>query len=193
MKYFKCSEINLEKFKAGKSGKFIPIKYDNQPLYLLMPKMKFFIPAKYEKLRLSLYFGQGKSQCQQFFQELDEYVAKLAYTNRFQWFSDEPIHNLDFVSFFDNYHQQIQYENEKSCIRVNLPTNLHNIVYDCNNKQMENPLQELLFSQSKISIIIKCKGIWINEETFGLYWEVVQMKLFPIKHHPRRASLPLDP
>ena len=72
------------------------------------------------------------------------------------------------------------------CIRFNL-FDTDNLIYNENNEMMEktknkeDPLQELAFSKYHISMILKCRGIWIVEEAYGLSWDIYQIKLFKPK------------
>lgn len=206
-KIWKASEISVENFIFSKKNKSVSVEYspkigDKVPLYLLSPKLEYSLPVKWEKLRLSVYLQEsnksqgGKITGKQFgslFKQLDEYLPVLAHKNRKEWF-DESLWDSDISAFQENYRRQIAFDKEKGleCIRFNL-IDPEGMIYNENNQLIDtntDPLQELAFSKHYISILLKCRGIWIVEEAYGLSWDIIQMKLYepkntlPIGCHP---------
>ena len=55
-----------------------------------------------------------------------------------------------------------------------------------------DPLQELAFSKYRIAVILECRGLWINEEAYGLSWNARQIKVFPPKSRLPMGSVFLD-
>ena len=193
---WKGSEVSTEHLRFTKSkGKFISVECFNQErkksekFYLLTPKMEYYLPVRYERLRISLFLDKDRNtKFSGFFKELDEYIPKIAYKNRKEWFEgDEMITDMDFESFFENYYHQVQTDKDtkQDCLRFNLPLDLDRTLYNEENKLIESsigldPLQELAFSKYRVSILLRCRGIWINEEAYGLSWDAYQLKVFEV-------------
>lgn len=190
---------------TGASASQSSIGLQGIPLYLLSPKFEYSLPVKWERLRLSVYLNCLKandSLCQpkgkQFgilFKQLDEYIPNIAYKNRKEWF-DESLWESDLTTFQENYRRQIAYDKEKEldCIRFNL-MDTEGMIYNESNKLIDtiaDPLQELAFSKHHISILLKCRGIWIVEEAYGLSWDIVQIKLYKPKIALPIGCRPLD-
>lgn len=192
IKIWKGSELDIKYVGYKKStGKTIYVTYaptastgiSLDKFYISTPKLSYSLPVKYEKLRITLFL-KTNSKFKIFLKHLDEYIPKIAFDNRKDWFDEDLVTN-DQESFYKNYHKQIQSDKNTKldCIRFNLPPDLEKTTFNEMNQLIDtkiglDPFQELSFSQGQISLLLKCRGIWINQEAYGVSWDVVQLKIF---------------
>lgn len=183
-KIWKASEICLDNMVFTKKTKSVSVTYLNKPLYLQSPKLEYNLPMKWDRLRLSLYLKASDKIFSPLFQQLDQYIPELAYKMRKEWF-DESLWDGDPDLFRENYRRQVMHDTTKNldCIRFNI-LDTEKIIYNEQNQLLDevgDPIQELAFSKYNIVVLLKCRGIWVVEESFGLSWDVIQLKLYKPK------------
>ena len=132
--------------------------------------------------------AQSKLKGKQFgrlFKQLDEVIPNMAYKNRKLWF-DESLWEAEPSVFQENYRRQVSYDKDKArdCVKFNL-MDTADLIYNEANQLIDtiaDPLQELAFSKHYISMLLKCRGIWIVEEAYGLSWDIMQIKMYQPKN-----------
>lgn len=204
----KPNQFQPQDIQYSKSqGTSIRVALQKKPIRIQVTKAEYSLPMKFDKFRLNLFldgYTDGKTHNQshqiQILQdkllELDQSIPKLAYKHRKRWFTED-LWDESLETFQENYYSLVQTDKvtNRNCLKLNLfntNSNLSCETYNENKELMTDPiavLQELAFSDNLLSGIIQSKYIWINEEAFGMNWEILQMKINPIVKMPIGSNI----
>ena len=183
--------LELEKFKLGKSGRAIKLLYDKEPVQFCTSTM--YLPfgiksvtkewSNYPEYNMDCFLNNSTSDISITFREsiekLDEIIKNLVKSNLALFNSKNESANENFT------YSPILRENGNfpKLMRLQLSRdrngNFESIVFDENKKKIkieEHNINTILSKGKNFKTIIECVKVWYYNGKVGSIWNIIQLK-----------------
>lgn len=183
--------LELEKFKLGKSGRAVKLFYDKEPIQICTSTM--YLPfgvksvskewSNYSEYNMDCFLNNSTSSISVTFREsiekLDDIIKNLVKSNLELFNSKNESANENFA------YSPILRENGSypKLMRLQLTRdrngNFESVVFDENKKKVkidEHNIDTILSKGKNFKTIIECVKVWYYNGKVGSIWSIVQLK-----------------
>lgn len=152
------------------------------PLTILLGKVGYRVDTGWDALSLRVGLD-NLPKLSQALEIIDTEVQKVAWDNLEAWFGFTK-EQIDSDDAYNNYRPLVSTGKKtgKKEARLGLSNNgitIRTPIFDHMSRPIlpQNALQELAFNHKSAQLLVRLDAIWINQETYGSSWHVVQIKL----------------
>lgn len=194
MSHVNLFDLDLSKLKLAKSGRFVKIMYNKEPLQLVTGKLYTPFGAKsvqnsyspFTTCYIDCSLNQSKSEASVKYREsleaLDRKIAELISENLGLFNTGNSTYSPEDIA---SIYSPILRENKSypKLMKISLPRdskgNFECVIFDENKEKVlleENNVEEVLCKGKIFKGIVECAKIWYYNERFGTTWNLKQMK-----------------
>ena len=184
------SSIKLNNFSSKNGRKFINIDINNKPIKIQTPTM--ISPYGYSEFRdknsnqlqtlsVDLSFGsddKNVGKFQEVVEQIEDKILKEVSANSLEYFGDEfTVAEIKKAKMFKS---QIKHHKEGKyapVVKLKLPHMNETFTGKVYNEKKEEVDVEYITKGSKVTAIVELRSIWIIDNSFGITFKAVQLRV----------------